>query len=73
MPETLSTSFGIATANRQNNHAEEIFTDTFGDQKLEYIHNNPVVEGWVEEPWDYLYSSAKNYQNGQGLLEVLFL
>ena len=28
------------------------------DQKSEYIHNNPVVAGFVSEPWEYYYSSA---------------
>ncbi len=31
------------------------------DEKLNYIHLNPVVEGWVNEPWEYFYSSARNY------------
>ena len=29
--------------------------------KLHYIHNNPVNAGLVEKPWDYKYSSARNY------------
>ena len=32
------------------------------DEKLEYIHQNPVVSGFVSEPQDWKYSSAKNYQ-----------
>jgi len=28
------------------------------DQKSEYIHNNPVVAGFVSEPYEYFYSSA---------------
>ncbi len=28
------------------------------DQKLDYIHNNPVAAGIVNEPYEYLYSSA---------------
>ena len=31
------------------------------DQRLEYIHNNPVEAGIVLSPEDYLYSSAINY------------
>jgi hypothetical protein len=27
-------------------------------QKIEYIHNNPVEEGFVFRPEDYKYSSA---------------
>ncbi len=39
-------------------------------QRLEYIHNNPVVEEIVREPSDYLYTSARNYNGGKGLSEV---
>jgi hypothetical protein len=39
-------------------------------QKIDYIHNNPVIEGIVEHPHEYLYSSARNYAEIQGLLEV---
>jgi len=39
-------------------------------QKLEYIHNNPVEDGIVAEPQHYLYSSAPNYAGKRGLLEV---
>jgi putative transposase len=31
------------------------------NQKLEYFHNNPVRRGYVDEPWHWRYSSAKNY------------
>jgi REP element-mobilizing transposase RayT len=58
---------------QQDNHAEELLTNHFKDQKLDYIHKNPVVEGWVEEPEQYIYSSAKNYAGQKGLIEVLFL
>jgi hypothetical protein len=30
-------------------------------QKLEYIHQNPVSAGIVKESWHYIYSSAKDY------------
>ncbi len=34
------------------------------------MHNNPVVEEIVTEPSDYLYSSARNYDGGKGLIEI---
>jgi putative transposase len=58
---------------QQDNHPEELLSNAFKDQKLNYIHQNPVVEGWVEAPEHYLYSSAKNYAGEKGLLDVLFL
>ncbi len=41
------------------NRPEEIHTQRFFDQKLNYIHQNPVRAGWVEQPEEYIYSSAK--------------
>ena len=38
--------------------------------KLHYIHNNPVKEGYVENAVDYLYSSARDYANIKGLVQV---
>ena len=41
------------------NRPEAIYTQKFFNQKLDYIHNNPVRAGWVEHPEDYIHSSAK--------------
>ncbi len=38
-----------------------IHTDTVCRQKLEYMHNNPVVKGFVDKPEYWLNSSARNY------------
>ena len=40
------------------------------EQKLNYIHNNPVKAGFVEKPEDYLYSSARDYIGIKGLIDV---
>jgi len=40
---------------------EEIINSEMFKTKLEYIHNNPVKAGLVEDPVDYKYSSARNY------------
>ncbi len=53
------------------NHAIEVFTNDFIDQKIDYIHNNPVVAGIVGKPEDYLYSSARNYSDKEAVLEVI--
>jgi REP element-mobilizing transposase RayT len=34
-------------------------SESFFMQKVNYIHNNPVNDGLVEQPDDYLYSSAR--------------
>jgi len=43
------------------------------DQKLEYIHDNPVQEWTVQYAEEYLYSSARNYAGKLSLLEVVFV
>ncbi len=52
------------------NHAEEIFTLHFMWDKLNYIHLNPVRAGIVKKAQHSIYSSASNYVNGKGLLEI---
>ncbi len=39
-------------------------------QKINYVHLNPLVEGIVTKREHYLYSSAKNYMEEEGLLDV---
>ena len=53
---------------QQDNHPIELFDHKILHQKLDYIHNNPVVAGIVEKPEDYLYSSARNYYGMSGLM-----
>jgi len=43
------------------------------DQKLDYLHYNPVVAGWVDEPEHYLYSSARDYAGDKGLIDIELL
>ena len=52
------------------NHAEEVYTDEFMWSKLDYIHMNPVRSGIVSKIEDYIYSSASNYIEGNGLVKV---
>ena len=58
---------------RQDNHPIELSTNEMMDQKLEYIHNNPVEEGIVERPEEYLFSSARNYTGSKGLIDVYII
>ncbi|WP_307527875.1 hypothetical protein [Pedobacter sp. W3I1] len=43
------------------------------EQKLDYIHNNPLQERWrlAENAEDYYWSSAKFYQTGIDDFNVL--
>ena len=58
---------------QQNNQAEELISNKFIDQKLTYIHQNPVQEGWVAEAYHYLYSSARDYSGTKGLVPITFI
>jgi REP element-mobilizing transposase RayT len=51
-------------------HPEIIYSNKFFFQKLDYIHNNPVVAGLVSRPEDY-YSSARNYAGLEAPLESI--
>ncbi|HTE32690.1 MAG TPA: hypothetical protein VK666_20055, partial [Chryseolinea sp.] len=58
-----------------NNRPEELYSPRFITQKINYIHNNPVVAGIVEKPEHYLNSSARDYLYGKkcGVLDIIFL
>ena len=59
---------------QQHSHPIELNTNSLIDQKLEYIHNNPVKAGIVLSPEDYLYSSAINYAGRpEKLLDIILL
>lgn len=51
-------------------HAELIQTPEMMMQKIDYIHNNPVKRGYVDEAVHWRYSSARDYAGKSGLLEV---
>jgi putative transposase len=53
-----------------DNHPIELYSLPVILQKLQYIHQNPVREGYVVESADYPYSSASNYFHDKGLLDI---
>ncbi len=55
---------------QQDNHPIELSTNDMIDQRLDYIHRNPIVEGIVTEVEHYKYSSAIDYAGIKGLLEI---
>jgi len=58
---------------QNGNEVKDLVTNNFTTQKLNYIHNNPVNAEIVNESEHYIYSSARNYADLPGLLEVEFL
>jgi len=55
---------------QQKSHAEEVYSPKFTLSKINYIHYNPVEEGFVERSEDYLYSSAKDYSGMKSPVNV---
>ncbi|HAS35866.1 MAG TPA: transposase [Flavobacteriales bacterium] len=55
---------------REGNHPIELWSDFVIQQKLEYIHMNPVKRGIVQYPDEFLHSSARDYQGRKGLLHL---
>jgi len=55
------------------NHPEELTSNKFFRQKLNYIHENPVRAGLIDHPEDYRYSSARNYAGMDALCDVELL
>ena len=51
-------------------HPVELATNEMIDQRINYIHQNPVRTGLVAREEDYLYSSARNYAGLSNVLEI---
>ncbi|MDD5460377.1 MAG: transposase [Methylococcales bacterium] len=51
-------------------HPELIQNDAMMRQKIDYIHQNPVKRGYVDEAVHWRYSSARDYAGQAGLLEI---
>jgi len=58
---------------QQHNQPIELNSPEIAQQKLDYLHQNPVEAGFSSEPEEYWYSSARDYAGKKGLLDVLFL
>ena len=54
----------------QDNHPIELESPAFTQQKIDYIHQNPVAAGLVYRAEDYIYSSASNYAGLDQIIDV---
>ena len=54
---------------RHDNKPIELWSNEVIQQKIDYIHNNPVEEGIVFRLEDYKYSGASDYAGEKGLLD----
>lgn len=55
---------------QQHNNPLEIKDEETFDKMLKYIHDNPVIAGFVNKPEDWKYSSAGDFCGMQGLIEL---
>jgi REP element-mobilizing transposase RayT len=55
---------------QQHNHPIELADQNMFNQKLNYVHTNPVVAGFVNKPEDWLYSSANGFAENKGLIKL---
>jgi hypothetical protein len=51
---------------QESNDAQDFFLLDYFNQKLNYIHQNPVRAEIVNNPGDYRNSSAIDYAGGKG-------
>jgi REP element-mobilizing transposase RayT len=54
-------------------HPEIVETNWFIKRKVDYIHNNPIVDKIVTLPEDHYFSSARNYAGLENELDVIVL
>jgi len=54
---------------RHDNKPIELWSNKVIDEKINYIHNNPVEEGLVFHPENYVFSSARDYSGEMGVLD----
>ncbi|MBC7750342.1 MAG: transposase [Candidatus Saccharibacteria bacterium] len=57
---------------QEGSHPELIANDLILRQKVEYIHQNPIKRGYVDQAEHWRYSSARSYLGSVGLLEISF-
>ena len=71
---------GLKNSNNQNfqlwqQHNQPLVLDNNDiiDNTLDYIHYNPVVSGLVDISMYYKYSSARDYADAKGLLDIILI
>ena len=58
---------------QEGSHPQMISSEQMLQQKIDYIHYNPVKRGYVDDPAHWRYSSYRNYRGEAGLLPVTIL
>ncbi|MEJ1222923.1 REP-associated tyrosine transposase [Sediminicola sp. 1XM1-17] len=55
---------------QHHNKPIELWSNQVIKQKIEYIHYNPVEQGFVTDPIAWKYSSARNYVDDDTILKI---
>jgi REP element-mobilizing transposase RayT len=59
---------------QQHNHPIQLDTPEMARQRLNYIHNNPVEQGFVQKAEEWLDSSCADYYGvGKSKIELIYL
>jgi putative transposase len=58
---------------RHHNKPIELWSNAVIEQKMNYIHKNPVESGFVSNPEDWKYSSACDFAGIKGQVELCLL
>ncbi|MFV0376508.1 MAG: REP-associated tyrosine transposase [Mangrovibacterium sp.] len=58
---------------QHDNHPVELWSNKVIDEKIDYIHQNPVEAGLVFRAEDYMYSSAADYAGEKGELNDVII
>ncbi len=58
---------------QHDNKPIELWSNSVIQQKIDYVHNNPVEAGIVLRPEDYKYSSAPDYAGEKGYLDNIVI
>lgn len=58
---------------QQHNHPIEMSSNELFNTRLNYIHENAVEAGFVDDSMDWRYSSARDYGGRKGLIDLVFL
>ena len=55
---------------QQDNHPIEVYSNKVINEKMNYIHNNPVTAEIVSCAEHYSYSSARDYAEEKGFVRI---
>jgi len=58
---------------QDKSHPIELTTNEMIEQRINYIHENPVKTGLVASAEDYLFSSARNYAELSSVIDIDFM